>query len=61
MSRTRRDQARGRLGRPHPRIPHLYEKVPQSLGEALYPNLRSNQQLRDRERDQARDRKKEKP
>jgi hypothetical protein len=51
MSRTRRDQARGRgLGTPHHAIPHVYRKVPKSAAEALYPNLPSDQQVRDRDR-----------
>jgi hypothetical protein len=60
MSRTRRDQARGRQR--HPTIPHVYRK-PQSAAEAMYPNLPSDQQLRDRDRDRVRDRdrRKEKP
>jgi hypothetical protein len=59
MSRTRRDQARGR-GQPHPYVPHLYRKVPQTPGEAVYPHLRSAEELRKREQDRERT-KKDKP
>jgi hypothetical protein len=57
MSKTRRDQERGRgLGEPHPTVPHLYRKVPQTPAEAMYPHLPSDQQVRDRERLRERDR-----
>jgi hypothetical protein len=55
MSRTRRDMARGR-GQRHPSIPHLYRKVPETA-EALYPNLRSTEELRKRDQDRERTKK----
>jgi hypothetical protein len=60
MSKTPRERG---LGDPHPHVPHLYRKVPQSTAAAIYPHLPSVQQIREREREKERDRrdKKDKP